>query len=181
MILEYKNVVNLVVLTVSVLCVLCSVLCVPVSWGWRTKTSSRFIKNRPADFGTIKTSHISKSFFFFFFLFRSYFVFYFVCMLRILFRFKPSGSKATLSGLPCVIWGQQGEQTEVRTRTKQRAGLRDVFMSLTRATASNTSVRPSFTQTDIWLLFGFLSRESTEGNNGIHIKGTVHPKRIKVI
>lgn len=38
-----------------------------VSWGWRTRTSSRFIKNRPADFGMIKPLEFLNLFFFFLF------------------------------------------------------------------------------------------------------------------
>lgn len=86
-----------------------SVLCVNASWEWRTRTSSRCIKNRLADFGTIKPPtflkpFISSSSF-------TYFVFYFVCMYVFLFSFKPSGSKRTQLGLPCVC-GQAGEQAE---------------------------------------------------------------------
>lgn len=55
------------------------------------RTSLRFIKNRPADFGMIKPREFLNLFFFFF-----DFVFYFDCMYVFLFCFKPSGSKPTI-------------------------------------------------------------------------------------
>lgn len=81
-----------------------SVLCVNASWEWRTRTSSRCIKNRLADFGTIKPPTFLNPFISFSF---TYFVFYFLCMYVFLFSFKPSGSKRTQLGLPRVWAGRQ--------------------------------------------------------------------------
>lgn len=75
---------------------------VHVSWGWRMRMSSRFIKNRLVDFGMIKPAEFLSCFFpcLFCMLFWSYVVRIF------LFCFEPSGSKLTLSGLPWVSGGR---------------------------------------------------------------------------
>lgn len=88
--------------------------CVHVSWGWRTRTSSRFIKNRRADFGMIKSSSFLNLFFFLFCIL-------FCMYVRIFVQFQTIWIK-TDSYQGFHVWGQKGEQTEGRTR-KRTAGL----------------------------------------------------------
>lgn len=79
-----------------------SVLCVNASWEWRTRTSSRCIKNRLADFGTIKpptflNPFISSSSF-------TYFVFYFVCYVRIFVQFQTIWIKTDSIRASMCVW-----------------------------------------------------------------------------
>lgn len=94
---------------------LMSLLFVHASWGWRTRTSSRFIKNRPADFGRIKPpAFLNLSFFFLILYFILYVCTYFV------FRFKPSGSNLTLIRAS-MCEGTKVNRLEVRTRKRTAA------------------------------------------------------------
>lgn len=92
-----------------------SLLFVHVSLGWRTRTSSRCIKNRPADIGMIKRPAFLTLFFFLFFFF---FCILFCMYVRIFVQFQTIWINRLYQGFH--VWGQEGEQTEVRTKKRTR-------------------------------------------------------------
>lgn len=139
---------TLVLYGVDSLTIIClsSAVCF-ISWGWRTRTSSRFIKNRPADFGMIKPPKFLNLFFFFFL------ILYFILIVCTYFCSVSNHLDQNRLYQGFHEWGQEGEQTEVRKRTNRSLGF---CLHLTSMCFLGDTVRSGQSRCECTVDWGFI-------------------------